>query len=326
MAIAGKLESHLDDGTGDGKHNQRVDDINRSGYPFQRRIAMEIANAGWTVDFEKQVLVYSRGEIQEVKIDVLARSGVHFTNDPRVVSVVECKRHNPEFAEWLFFSRKSDLHKGGYRDRDSAPLVWCHPMEGTVPVRGKTFVSSQAGLYVGYFPSLAEWNTAAYDFFLERQKNRGGKSRTVSSEGVTYALNQVACGVHGVIDSMYELRHPSTLKGPQGTTHKSNYPVLPVLVTTAPLFVCSVKDENINLERGSLDPDYVTINPGMCILCDYALPPELWFREDTLAEDGMPDLTHMAVWVVNAAYCKEFFSRVKADSAKLQERTATSGP
>jgi hypothetical protein len=118
---------------------------------------------------------------------------------------------------------------------------------------------------------------------------------------------------------MYELR--TSERSSPVRIPKESFPIVPVLVTTAPLFACSLEDENTSVERGILDPERVVANERKCVLCDYALPPDLWFLPGTLAEDGLADLTHMAIRVVNASFCKEFFSRVNKDSTIWAWRT-----
>ncbi|MBU1157874.1 MAG: hypothetical protein KKE24_00870 [Candidatus Thermoplasmatota archaeon] len=303
-------------------HNKKVDSINKSGYGFQRKIALEISSTEkWDVEIEKPLVRFEERSVEEVKVDILARSRRKFSDMPRAVSVIECKRHDPKYSEWLFFSRGSNL--GEIEGREKFPSVWCHLTGGSYSFDNKHHKTGRMGMYEGYFPSLAEWADIKYSDSFGVPTRRDGTIGAADSGVIQHAANQVARGVLGAVHSLHEYRNSRRKERFLPLT--GNHLVLPVLVTTAPIYVCHVDDAATDLLQGSIPPDGLETESKKCLLFRYSLPIGLWFPPDTLAGDGLPDLTSLSVWVVSSSFCKEFFSLVDKDAAHWQEMAPIQG-
>jgi hypothetical protein len=294
-----------------------IEAVNKSGYPFQRRIAHEIASAGWRVDFEYDTRFFADmyGE-ERTKIDILATAGVHYPTTPEVMSVVECKRREPAYHKWLFFSRKGDLLTK-QEILPMAPVVWCKP--GPVGQDGIVY-SHSAVVQPERFDRTN--NTATrYDCYLELKAKAGkGKQRTSATETedafktsaaeIEDAFRQVAVGLRGAMRDLYLDRVSGT--GKRRDQVPSRTVLLPVVVSSAPISSCSFADAGVDLKRGILDVDSTKLANQRWLLCSYVLPYELRFSD-------RPESSELCIWVVGAENCREFFRLVKEDASQWNE-------
>jgi len=290
----------------DKKVETTVDYINRSGYPFQRLIAKEIGDAGWQVDFEYDTRFFPSGYSEErTKVDVLASLGIVYRPMPGVSAIVECKRRDPKYVKWLFFSRKEDT-------LDNVPTI--HGVQ--VTFCAPDHIGPDGIIYSPRveFPPMSfpetGYETKCYDYYLEQRTNDKKSASSVEIEG---ALRQVAVGLRGVIRDLY-------IDKDRGTGFKAEEvpeftALLPVVVTTAPIVSCSFEDDKVDLEKGIfLDDKVVDLKSRSWLRCRYALPYELRFHDLRTSSTDDSTLSHLDVWIVGSTNAREFFECVKRDT------------
>jgi hypothetical protein len=253
---------------------------------------------------------------ERTKIDILATAGIHYPATPEVLSVVECKRREPAYHKWLFFSRMGDLLTK-QELAPMAPVVWCKPERV-----GKDGIIYGYGLVVQPETFDGTDDTATqYDCFLELKKGGNDRQRTntvetsgafkTSATEIEDAFRQVAVGMRGVMRDMYIDKASGTGKSSKEVSSRTA--ILPVVVSSAPIYSCSFEDAKVDLKRGILDVDSTELVRQRWLLCSYSMPYELRFSDRTIESD------RLCVWVVGAEDCLEFFRLLKDDASQWRE-------
>lgn len=283
-----------------------VDYINRSGYPFQRRVAKEIGDAGWRVDFEYDTRFFPSGYSEErTKVDILASLGIVYPPTPGITAIVECKRRDPKYVKWLFFSRKEDT-LDNVSIMPGAQVTFCSP--DNIGSNGIVYAPRVEFRRMPF--SETGYETKCYDYYLEQKIN---DKKNVSSAEIEGALRQVAVGLQGVIRDLYIDKNRGT--GFKAGEVPKLTALLPVVVTSAPIVSCSFEDDKVDLERGIfLDAKLVNLKTRSWLRCRYALPYELRFDNQRTSSTDDSTLSHLDVWIVGSTQVRPFFESIKRDT------------
>lgn len=280
-----------------------IPSINRVGYPFQRRIAKEIGDAGWRVDFEHDTRFFTEfSEELRAKVDILASLGMADSPAPKIASIVECKRRDPKHVSWLFFSRAADT-TGSVGSAERCDVVFCAPdkvgKDGVIYGHKVEYITLTLN-------EIGNCRTV-YDYYLQRKSEND-----VKPDDIEGAFRQVAVGLRGVIRNLYTSRE--TGNGMMMDVVPRRTALLPVVVTTAPILACSFKDGQVDISEGIIKSNEVEQRSLPWILCSYKLPYELQFYDLRTLAGNQHSLDHLDIWVVRSSSTREFYEKMKKDA------------
>lgn len=218
-----------------------TDTLNRHGHPFQLSVIRAISEASkqhkqdWTLE-AAEVPVSVNGRTTRIDA-VFARGG----GPMRSFLVVETKRVNPRLGQWCFAHRQPESigHIHGqnlYFGHHRIQLTGGHSVAtGTrlIAAFGKEF-QPQASCYAHGFEVKS----------IGQHGDTGGNNS--SRRAIDDACYQLCLGLNGLVEYFAGLYSP----GPVFEVHAN---LLPVLVTSAALYVSDVDMSTSDLETGNLN-------------------------------------------------------------------------
>lgn len=269
------------------KH-QLIHALNESGIPFETKVLQELRNAynGWEpVAQDYPVAVQSI----ETKADIVLKHDTSF-------AVVECKRLNPNYTCWMFLSPGNEkVNRGKVLSR--------------IATNEQGFTIPSIGLRDSFLSNTALHNcgrgVAVRIHSASPSKPQG------NTQQVEDAMRQVLAATAGVAQEE-GARH-----FPEGPTAGS---FIPVIVTTAPLFVATYEPEDVSLATGRIDGDLVRFGESAnemtevpSLLAEYHLEPsrDLEYLDIGIYASDISSANSSrkrSVVVVNSMALKSFFS------------------
>jgi hypothetical protein len=224
--------------------------LNRHGFAFQAAVleeARRLADNGLS-RFAPDVTEFPvELRSSQTRIDFVLRN-----RRGTLRLVAECKRANPAFANWCFakmpLTRRTDDPEWPMIDRLRRD-------------RGDIF-------YVEAIPIGPTPEDGLFDISFEvKSQRKGDASPAKSTAAIEDAATQVSRGTNGLIE--FFLRDPSKLEG------VTEIQLLPVVFTTAGLFISDVDLRKTDLMTGELAPSEVTLRSVPWLLYQYRLSPSL---------------------------------------------------
>lgn len=271
------------------------DSLNEHGFLFQEKCAEVLRNAGHETNWIVHVQEYpvSVGE-RDSRIDIVMREDKDGSR--QLYAVVECKRINPDGGCWLF-----GTPLGTY----SQPLLI--GLDG-----GYAKVGSYS---IRYRQLKLHFDDIASHLIDNWWLDINGRSNKSSPNPIEDAFRQVCLGVSGIAQEM-ELQ---CRKDPQDI--KASF--IPVVITTAPLYVASYEADKIDLASGSISIDQVCFGNGderepsktKWLMVDYpaskSLSPDDLYRDVRgISPVELEEIHKRTIFVVNSKHIVEFFRRL----------------
>lgn len=243
-----------------------VHSLNIHGVFFERKCASVVATVpNWrVVSTNYPVEIQGRvtgGKGGESSLDVWARRD---DSDGFVLdALLECKKANPDFVNWVFFPKISGTPNPGYRHTRTitkseaeaqSNLNWTHQV---VVQTGTTseFISNDSrevrGDYVRHL--------------------RGDKTKT-SNASIQEAAYQIAIAQRAIVQRDSVLlaaaqKSSGTLTPPWRAKAYS-----PIIVTTANLYRVNFDIQDVNIETGEINNRSATLSPVNSLIYEYPLP------------------------------------------------------
>lgn len=245
--------------------------LNIQGIFFQKLIASIIIRHG-KVDFvtEEYPVEYPPGNKNirglESRLDIHARIKDQIHNSARINLLIECKKANPEFVDWIFFEKSIST------ERDDQPInfleVTCDVSEGQPPKPRFDVVSR----YLASYKIAGEARETRGDY----ENYKGGNKTKTSNTAITEAANQVVLATHSIAEEHLEFL---------GRFEDSKNPVLthlylPVIVTTANLFICKFDPQNTSMTTGTISHHNVNLERQDYLFYEYPIPTHLQIKTD----------------------------------------------
>lgn len=210
--------------------------LNEQGYLFQEACEYALKKNEEVTKWEVKASEYPVSlEGQDTKIDIVLHSKT--PNSPELYAVVECKRSDPSYSYWLFGA--PGLPFGGALG--STLGFECCVTGTNYPYKANRIVEQL------HF----EVNTYGAESWIEVKKNT--TRRTSTPQNIENAFVQVLKGVGGLAREQISQRNKSR------ELFKTFF--VPVVVTTAQLYVAYYETKNIDLSTGKLGKDKVFFGP-----------------------------------------------------------------
>jgi hypothetical protein len=250
------------------EHEWTIHSLNIHGLFFQRKCEAVVRNqGGWKVEMTEYPVEYppyGTGPTAESALDIYAE---HNVAKCRLTLLIECKKANPEFVDWIFFVKQGEPSPIRYTkiDIDSAA-------PGTALWWSK-LLSSTEGLS-GLLANEARESRGSY-------VRRKGNDRTkTSNAAITEAARQVALATQAIkyerINFLRRISHPV----PQPPQPFKRQVFLPVIVTTARLFACDFNPAAVSIDDGEIPWDKVTLTPQKWLYYEYPMSRALQLLPD----------------------------------------------
>ena len=272
--------------------------LNEQGYLFQEACEHALKEGEDVTKWEVKASEYPVSlEGQDTKVDIVLCSRV--PGSPELYALVECKRADPSYVYWLFGA--PGLPFGGALC--STLGFECREFGVNRPYKARRLVERL------HF----EINTNGVESWLEVKKNSGRRAST--PQNIENAFVQVLKGVGGFAQEQVSQR------GKGRELFKTFF--IPVVVTTAELYVASYETKNIDLSTGKIRKDSVRFGsepePAMevaWVMLDYGIG-------ENVAPMSIPESYHgvdpaelqkykiRSIFVVNSKYLVHFFSKLR---------------
>lgn len=274
--------------------NLLFNSLNEQGYLLQEACKYELERnaTGWSVrSSEYPVSILG----QDSKIDLVLCSD----RFPDKFALVECKRADPAYACWLFGAPKLELI---YSPGCLVLCLECLSVSSNSPMRPVSQVK----------PLEVDVPTYVAQSWLEVKANAAG--RVSNPQNIENAFGQVLRGLSGFAQEQMAQKC-------KGYTPFTSF-FIPVVVTTASLYVAYYELKDIDLSTGKIGNDKVFFGPK-------GQPPEEqpWVlvhygATDSVAPSSIPDSFNgndpkqllkykmRSIFVVNSTHLAEFFNKL----------------
>lgn len=276
--------------------------LNIHGVFFERRCTTLVADTtGWVVLATNYPVEFPppngpwRGK--ESSLDIWARRG----DDPSFVvdALIECKKANPEFVNWVFFPKPDSPTPSpfGFAWVDNRlSAAESEPWATQVSVRRGTTTVSVAG--------------DAREVRGDYTKHQGGNRTKTSSAAIQDAAYQVALATRAVVHEEVSLLGKACKSPDHPAPPWMSKAYVPLIATTAKLFRVDFQPRATKLESGEIDLHDAVLVPVQRILYEYALPKHLQLSPAEplkILKSGDSDtLSRMHIFVVHAEEVSSF--------------------
>ncbi len=282
--------------------------LNIHGTFFERRCQQVIAQAkGWRIQSTNYPVEFpSTGHGKASNLDIWAEG---YLAQHALQLLVECKKNNPEYVDWIFFPKS--LHR---------------PIKTTVRVLESRFVTFRTQGINPYipFPRLQELLT---DLVIadEARETRGdyqSRSRNdrqltkTSNAAITDAATQIALATQAILYQEEQTLKKHFQRSPVNQPVRPPLVFLPVIVTTANLFTCDFQDVNVDLNTGEIAFENVELQSRPCLLYDYPVPHALQRDPEEMgtqySREYLEEQARMSIIVVQSAFFPTLLARLSS--------------
>lgn len=177
---------------------------------------------------------------------------------------IECKKNNPDFVDWIFFSRSASNTAGLYTQ-----AVEIQPQSGVI---GNWTIQRQL-LRIKYDLVVADEARETKGDYLSI-KQRQDRTKT-SNVAITEAATQVAIAAQSILRQELEVVEHISQSALQQFTPYAFLLCFPTIVTTANLYTCEFQETDISLSTGEIPWDKATLTKRPYLVFNYPLPVSL---------------------------------------------------
>jgi hypothetical protein len=283
------------------QHEWTVHSINIHGIFFERWCQEMVADArGWTLDAVNYPVEFPppngpfRGK--ESTLDIRASRDI---SEHRWCLLIECKKNNPEFVDWVFFQKPL---------KRSSKDFFVSQIENTPrtpPAQGWDTVQTLQPLYCGF--AIADEARETRANYLE-WKNSGNKTKT-SNAAIQDAAYQVSLAKQAVVHEDDAISRRIGNSSPAAPPWRKKL-YLPTIVTTARIFLCEFDPREVDPGTGEIMATKASIAERYSLVFEYPLPRHLHFAPANVAgsyREGLVDsFTRQHILVVQSHHFPTF--------------------
>ena len=302
------------------EHEWTVHSINIHGIFFERWCQRAVTDApGWRVDSTNYPVEFPppNGPVRgrESTLDIRASRQV---GDIRLSLLIECKKNNPHFVNWVFFRKTDELQSEGFIVSQVQNIPRVAPAEGwdtNASIRRLTtsfIVADEARETRGSYLPL---------------KNTGDKTKT-SNAAIQDAAYQVSLAKQAIA---HEDEHVSRRLGGRTSAVPLTWQTkqyFPTIVTTARLYLCSFDPKDVNGATGEIAAANASISEQKALVFEYPLPRYLQSNPADIAStygEGLANLfMRLHILIVQSEHFPEFL-RTFYGEPSVHEETAAPG-
>lgn len=305
------------------EHEYRVHALNIHGTFFERLCQHIVAHSqGWNVKSANYPVEFppSNGPFpgQASALDIWAEFKI---GDNILTLPIECKKHNPELSNWIFFQdRRTELFFNG-----GAPSITeIENIPRQAPGSGWEAQVAKKG-WSGITYVCTDEAREVRSSYLEYKKKNLDQLTKTASNSIGGACYQIALATHALINeqNLFSTALGNYQNPPPPMPYKRQV-FLPVIVTTAKLFYCSFDASDVDVATGEIAYDKVVIKELPYLLYEYPVPRILQHRPKELAQvlaaNMYEQFVRMDILVVNSCAFTDILSKLAATFSQDDQR------
>jgi len=283
------------------------DGLNEQGFIFQEKCADIIkeysGNTGWRLHTSEHPISLKD---KDVRIDIIIRDET--IQGASLYGVIECKKVNPHYNCWLFGRSLYD---------------------GPVPVKAQIVKIAKSTTRRSRIPHfklvpirhLFKLDSLYIDnWWVEANIRADVRGKRTDPEPLERTFIQVCRGLGGLL--IEQLRQRIKIVKDGATEFydvMSDAFFVPIVITTAALYVASYDLLNVDISTGDLERNDVRFDglsePLKWVMVDYAVPPsimpdELYESFEGLDPVDLEPYDHRSIFVVNSRFVPKFLSNL----------------
>jgi hypothetical protein len=222
--------------------------------------------------------------------------------------LIECKKNNPEFVNWVFFPKYRSTASNPFVAREISKVLREPPAQGWA-------VAGGLNTHTVSLP-VADEARETRGTYLESR--RGNLTKT-SNAAISDAAHQVALATQAVA---FESGYHSQVLGDQAS--QADLPwkrqlFLPMIVTTARLFTCDFDAGDVNSATGEISLAKAKLIEHGHLVYEYALPRQLQVQPAdlaaTLVNSSLVSFMRMHILVVHSGRFAEVLQSLPTAAA-----------
>lgn len=292
-----------------------IHSLNIHGIFFQRWCEDVIAHSnGWKHLHSEYPVEFppasgtKRGD--ESALDIRAEFSLH--SDDLLTLLIECKKNNPGFVNWIFFPKSQPLREESIR-YTKIDLV------GTTP--GSDHWSSRTaqdtyGLQ-GFVMNEAREVRGTYEGY-----RRNDLTKT-SNAAISDAARQVALATQAIITETRDWLKTMNSASPRLSKPFERQVYLPAIVTSARLFSCEFDVSSIDPATGEIPLDKANLREQRKLFYEYPLPRQLQSFPQNVSNEAPHQIIdkfgRMHILVVQSESLPEVLRELATTTSKLME-------
>jgi hypothetical protein len=291
-------------------HEWTVHSLNIHGIFFERWCKHVIENSPqWYVRATQYPVAFSpqAGPLHKVgghesALDI--RAELSYRDDRLLNLLIECKKNNPEFIEWMFFPTS----KPSTDDHLIIPAVSCPTARKDV--QHHILRPMLKDLYLGV-PVADESRETRGDY----QSIKADRKTKTANDSISSAAHQVALATQAIFLEEASSNLPEKpIKGAKKLRVEKQI-FIPAIVTTARLYLCEFDPADISPTEGVIPFDKVSMIEKPYLIYKYPLPVHLQMDRGHIlylsSSNKLESLVRMHIFVVNSAHFSEFLTFLK---------------
>ncbi|HUD44135.1 MAG TPA: hypothetical protein VMR41_01190 [Patescibacteria group bacterium] len=287
-----------------------IHSLNIQGTFFERWCQETVKKSRWNIvstNYPVEFPPYNGPLIgQQSALDIYAQMA---KNTILLTLLIECKKNNPEFIDWVFFTHPNVNHPKHF----SGSLIENKLSQNTVHKwEANAMLSPMISLE--WIPTSDAWETrGSYSAY-----KKGDKTKT-SNAAISQAAHQIALATKAIFAE--ELNNSKVLSAriENAEMPYAHQILIPTIVTTAKLFTCKFDPKYIDEITGEIPLSKATLEEQPYLLYEYPLPVHFHstpLNKVGVLKTGNKDFgTRMDILVVNSSKLPEFLSRLEGGNA-----------
>lgn len=223
--------------------------------------------------------------------------------------LVECKKNNPDFIDWVFFK-----HSNTRRPKHFSGSLITNKLVDSTGNKWETSAMLGPMISLGWVPTSDAWETRGnYSNY-----KKGDKTKT-SNAAISQAAHQIALATKAIFNDELNNNKVLSVRNVEAEMPYVHQIFIPTIVTTAKLFTCKFNSKDINEKSGEIPFSKVILKEQPYLLYEYPLPVHFHstpLDKVSVLKTGNKDLgTRMDILVVNSSNLSKFLSKLEGGNA-----------
>lgn len=221
----------------------------------------------------------------------------------------ECKKNNPEFIDWVFFTHPNSKRTKYF----SGSLIANKLLEG-VENNWETTAMLSPMTSLEWITTNDAWETRGK--YLDY---KGGNKTKTSNAAISQAAHQIALATKAVFEEELDNSKILSRNSANAEMPYVHQIFIPTIVTTAKLYICEFDSKDVDENTGEISFSKATLKEEPYLLYEYPLPVPFHStpldRVSVLKTGNKEFGNRMDILVVNSSKLPEFLSRLEDGNA-----------
>jgi len=287
-----------------------IHSLNIQGTFFERKCQNTIKKSSWDIVSTNYPVEFPphNGPLigEQSTLDIYARL---VKKTIQLTLLVECKKNNPNFINWVFFE-----HSNTRRTKHFVGSLIANKLLDNTDNKWETSAILGPMISLEWIPTSDAWETRG-----NYSKYKKGDKTKTSNAAISQAAHQISLATKAIFNE--ELNNSKALSA---RTADAEIPYIhqifiPTIITTAKLFTCKFYSKDIDEKSGEIPFSMVALSEQPYLLYEYPLPVHFHstpLDKVSVLKAGNKDFgTRMDILVVNSSNLSKFLSRLKRGNA-----------